>query len=297
MQLRVGIDIGGTSTKAGQLHADGTWHPAEPIPTNLADGPGAYLDRLAQWAQELGAQDYLGVGLPGLFKPETRVLCENPNLYQLVGLDLTVELSRRLGWDPAQVCIENDANVAALAESRLGAGRELGDLCMVTLGTGVGGGLILNGELFRGSRGQGAELGHISIHDREYCSVPCGCGTWGCLESFASATATIRRAQERKLPTDLAELSARASAQEGPERTLLYEVGVDLGLGLAQVLVLLDVPTIVIGGGLGLAFSSLEPGIREGIAERDFANRQPLIVPAYLGANAGWIGAALLCPE
>ena len=296
MQHRVGIDIGGTFTKAGRLFADGSRTAAEPFATDFSGGADPYLDRLVRCIRELDGQACAGVGVPGLFEPDSRILAENPNLRPLVGLDLTKEISGRLGWNSDQVQLENDANVAALAESRVGAGQGRGDMVMVTLGTGVGGGLILNGEMFRGSRGQGAELGHIAIHDREQSPVPCGCGKWGCLESFASATATIRRATERNLDPDLKTLAAKAKNSEGPERDLLHAVGLDLGLGLAQALVLLDTPTFVIGGGLGLAFETLEGGIRAGIAQRDFAGRHPNIVPAKLGNDAGWIGAALLCP-
>ncbi|HRV80575.1 MAG TPA: ROK family protein, partial [Planctomycetota bacterium] len=244
MATRIGVDIGGTSVKAGRLHADGSIEPMEPMPTLLGRDPGDFLDRLARRIEELGAKQSVGIGVPGIFAPGTRTLAGNPNLKALTGIDLRTELGRRLGWDPSSIQLENDANVAALGEARLGAGREVGDLVMVTLGTGIGGGIVMDGKIVRGSLGRGAEIGHLVIHDRGPESVACGCGRYGCLESYASATATIRRASEQGLTTDLGGLADCARAGEGPERALLEAIGADLGRGLALVLVLLDLPTI-----------------------------------------------------
>ncbi len=209
-------------------------------------------------------------------------------------MDLRTELSRRLGWPEACIVIDNDANVAALGEAQQGAGPAGEDLVMVTLGTGVGGGFVHRGQIFRGSLGQGAEIGHLFLHERSLCDEPCGCGRWGCLESFASATAAMRRARKAGLPAELDALCAAARKAPGPARKLLHAIGQDLGRGLAQVLVLFDPPTFVIGGGFGAALDLLLPGIRAGIAERDFAQRQPNILAATLGPDAGWIGAACL---
>lgn len=290
----VGIDIGGTAIKAGRLGPQGEPQPAAARPTLIENGAADLCDRLADWARELGARAPLGIGVPGVFAPGTRTLVESPNLPALEGCDLRLEVAQRLGWAPECIAIDNDANVAALGEARLGAGRNAGDLAMVTLGTGVGGGFVFGGQIFRGGLGQGAEVGHLFVHDRERCDEPCGCGRWGCLESFASATAAMRRARRAGLTDDLSALCAAAREAPGPARELLVAIGEDLGRGLAQVLVLLDPPTFVIGGGFGAALDTLLPGIRAGIAERDFAQRHPQIVAATLGADAGWIGAACL---
>ncbi|MFM7280881.1 MAG: ROK family protein, partial [Planctomycetia bacterium] len=124
----------------------------------------------------------------------------------------------------------------------------------------------------------------------------CGCGRLGCLETLASATATIRRAGERGLSTDLAVLAQTARRATGPERQLLREVGCDLGGGLASVVTLLDLRCFVIGGGFGAALDTLLEGVHEGIAERCFGDRvtEVRVLPAELGADAGWIGAARL---
>ncbi len=290
----IGVDIGGTSVKGGLILPDGSRRLAKPLPTVLDLGAEAFLDGLADWIQEFDADCPFGIGVPGVFEPGTRKLAESPNLKVLAGCDLALEMGQRLGRDAAGIPVENDANLAALGEQWLGAGRGNDDLVMVTLGTGVGGGIVLDGRIIRGPLGRGGEIGHLSIHEGENASVACGCGKFGCLESFASASAAQRRAREAGLTPDLSDLAAAARLQAGPERTLLHEIGEDLGRGLAQILVLLDVDTFVVGGGFGAALDMLQAGIAAGIRERDFAERQPQIVNAELGSDAGWLGAARL---
>jgi len=289
----VGIDLGGTAIKAGAVSAEGEVLDRRSAPVDAGAGPAVLLDRMAAIARELGASGAIGLGSPGLLDRARGAVIEAPNLHFLEGISLRDELARRLGLAPDAVALENDANVAALAEHWLGAGRGESHLCLVTLGTGVGGGLVLAGELYSGPGGMAGEIGHVVVDPN---GPPCGCGARGCLETRASASAARRRALERGLPGDLAELAAAARRSAGPERTLLLEVGVDLGRGLASVLTLLDVRLFVIGGGFGAAVDVLEPGIRMGLAERSYGARvaEVRIVPAALGADAGWIGAARL---
>ncbi|HEV8113458.1 MAG TPA: ROK family protein [Planctomycetota bacterium] len=289
----VGIDLGGTAIKAGAVSAEGQVLDRRSAPVDAGAGPVVLLDRMAAIARELGASGAIGLGSPGLLDRARGAVIEAPNLHFLEGISLRDELARRLSLAPDAVALENDANVAALAEHWLGAGRGESHLCLVTLGTGVGGGLVLAGELYSGPGGMAGEIGHVVVDPN---GPPCGCGARGCLETLASASAARRRALERGLPGDLAELAAAARRSAGPERTLLLEVGVDLGRGLASVLTLLDVRLFVIGGGFGAAVDVLEPGIRKGLAERSYGARvaEVRIVPAALGADAGWIGAARL---
>jgi len=288
----IGIDIGGTTVKGGLLLPDGSRRVASPLPTQLGSGASTFLDNLAHWIGELGSTCPLGIGVPGVFVPGTRKLADTPNLGALVGCDLAQELGLRLGREAPSIAVGNDANLAALGEQWMGAGRGHENLVMVTLGTGVGGGIILNGQLFEGSAGRGGEVGHIKIHEGGLAPIACGCGNFGCLETFASASAAQRLAREAGLPTDLDSLADAARNTHGPERVLLESIGKDLGRGLAQILILLDIETFVIGGGFGAALDILLPGIHEGIAERDFTSRTPRILAAQLGANAGWLGAA-----
>lgn len=292
----VGLDLGGTSIKAGALAQDGRVLARDQAPTPLDEGAEAVLDALAACARAVAREraiERVGLGTPGLVDRARGLVEASPNLEAMVGAPLREGLARRLGLASARVRIENDANAAALAEEKLGAGRARGDSCMVTLGTGVGGGLVLGGELFVGPGGLGGEIGHLVIHAG---GEPCGCGNRGCLEQYASATAAERRARAAGLEPDLERLAGRARASDGPERRLLGEIGRDLGRGLGLVVTLLDLRTFIVGGGFGAALDLLAAGARRGIGETTFGRRKDAIelVAAALGADAGWIGAALL---
>jgi len=293
----IGIDLGGTAIKAGAVDEQGNILERRSIPTGLQDGAAAVLDRMAAMARELGAESSVGVGSPGLIDHANGVVLECPNLKVLENVPLRDELARRLGLANGCIFLENDANAAAVGEGWLGAGRTQRDLLLVTLGTGVGGGLILSGELYVGAGGMSGEIGHVCIDpDGPWC----GCGRRGCVEQYASATAARRRARELGLPAeepgDLVKLSAIARERPGAERDLLAAIGRDLGRGLATAVTLLDLRCFVIGGGFGGAFDVLLPGIRSGIEERTYGRRMATIeiLPAELGADAGWIGAARL---
>ena len=297
----VGIDLGGTSIKAGACDEKGRVLDHRSVPTGLEDGTAAVLDRMADLARELGAaaggRRKVGVGAPGLIDHAAGRVLESPNLQAMQGVSVRDELAQRLDFEPAGVILENDANCAAYAENWCGAGVDETDLLLVTLGTGVGGGLILHDELYSGPGGMAGEVGHVCIDPD---GPPCGCGRRGCVEQFASATAATRRAVEaglpREKPGDLELLSEQARAWDGPERALLVSVGRDLGRGLGVVVCLLDLRTFVIGGGFGAATDVLEPGIREGLRDRSYGERLKSIriLPAVLGPDAGWIGAARL---
>ena len=289
----VGIDLGGTAVKAGAISETGTILERRSAPVDAREGPDALLDRIAEIARGLGAKDRLGLGCPGVFDRPRGSILEAPNLRFLEGISLTETLARRLGLRADDVRLENDANAAALGEQWIGAGRGADDLVLVTLGTGVGGGIVLGGRLFAGPGGMAGEIGHVVV---DPLGEVCGCGARGCLETLASATAARRRAAERNLPQDLERLSETARRIAGPERALLVEIGADLGRGLAVALTLLDVRLFVVGGGFGGALDLLEPGIRAGLAERSYGRRveDVRVVPAALGPDAGWIGAARL---
>jgi len=294
----VGLDFGGTAVKAGAVDAEGSVQDERSMPTELERGAADVLDRAARLARELGVEGALGVGIAGLVQRATGTLIESPNLSELNGVRLSAELGRRLGLRAEHVYLENDANVAALGEQWLGAGRGHDDVLVVTLGTGVGGGLILGGELFIGGSGFAGEIGHVVV---DPSGIRCGCGSIGCLETLASATAAARRARERGLPADrpgdVEHLCDRARETGGPERELLLEIGRDLGRGLAYAVVLVDLSCFVFAGGFARALDLLEPGIRAGIEERTFGARKIVLQRAELGTSAGWLGAARLALE
>ncbi|MBM3987542.1 MAG: ROK family protein [Planctomycetes bacterium] len=291
---QVGIDLGGTAAKSGRITHAGEILAEKTIEPGFADGPERVLDRLADLFRELGGGDALGVGVPGLLDRERGLVLSSPNLKGFSGLDVKSGLARRTGLAPERVHVENDANAAAVGELWLGAGRGERDALVVTLGTGIGGGLILGGKLHAGE-GLGGEIGHVVVDPR---GPRCGCGKQGCVEALASATAARRRALAARLPAespgDLVVLAQRAREGHEPERDLLREIGSDLGRGLGPVLCLLDLRLYIFGGGFSGALDVLEAGIREGIEERSFGGRAAAVrlLRATLGPAAGWIGAA-----
>lgn len=294
---RVGLDVGGTSIKSGRIDADGKVEAdLDPIAIPRGIRPDGFVELVVATARRLDARGALGIGIPGLLDRSFGGVRQSPNLPYLDGLPLRARVAQALGFVEQDVHVENDANAAALGEQWLGAGRGVRDLLLLTLGTGVGGGLILGGQLYAGD-GQGGEIGHVVIAPD---GPPCGCGSRGCLEQFASATAAKRRAVARGLPAaapgDLKLLTERARAGHAPERELLHEVGVDLGRGLGPVVCLLDLSCFVFGGGFSAALDVLEPGIRAGIRERSYGGRAEAVrlLRATLGPSAGWIGAARL---
>jgi len=207
---QVGIDLGGTAAKSGRITHAGEILAEKTIEPGFADGPERVLDRLADLFRELGGGDALGVGVPGLLDRERGLVLSSPNLKGFSGLDVKSGLARRTGLAPERVHVENDANAAAVGELWLGAGRGERDALVVTLGTGIGGGLILGGKLHAGE-GLGGEIGHVVVDPR---GPRCGCGKQGCVEALASATAARRRALAARLPAespgDLVVLAQRA---------------------------------------------------------------------------------------
>ena len=178
----VGLDLGGTAIKGGAVTPTGEILEEGSIPTRLERGAENLLERAADFARLLGAggEVPLGIGCPGLIERATGTILESPNLPQIQGLALAAELAQRLELPPDRVRLENDANVAALGELWLGAARGQQNVLVVTLGTGIGGGLILGGRLFAGASGRAGEIGHVSI---DPSAPPCASGVPGCLVS------------------------------------------------------------------------------------------------------------------
>ncbi len=293
----VGLDVGGTAIKVGAISKSGEvlFRGSEPL-GDERDAESC-LRKMVSLAKRAGVQNQLGVGIAGLVDRAAGRIDVSPNLQSLVGVELRAQLAQELGLEQAKVVLENDANVAALGEARRGAAQGESNALVVTLGTGIGGGLILDGKLFSGNSGLTGELGHVVIDPN---GPLCGCGARGCAETFASGTAARRRAVEaglpREKPGDLPLLCDQARAGNADAISLLHDIGRDLGFALATTLTLLDIRCFVIGGGFGAALDQLEPGIREGLEQRTFGDRVPSvrILPASLGSDAGWIGAAEL---
>jgi glucokinase len=287
----IGVDVGGTKILAGVVGSDGTIpaHREHATPLGSED---ELLDALEAAVRELLDESVVavGFGLPSRIDQRTGTAIGSVNI-PLVGVPFREVMSDRLALP---VTIENDANAAAIAEWRVGAGRGTSDMVMLTLGTGVGGGLILGGRPYRGSRGAGAELGHVVlVHD----GVRCSCGGYGHLESYVSGKAADELAREAFGPAaDAYRLVRLANEGDTTALELLAEVGRKLGSGLGSILNAYDPELIVIGGGFASAGELLLEPAREAM-EREALKpvREGMrVVRAELGTSAGMIGAALV---
>ena len=239
--------------------------------------------------------------VPGTINKNNTMVVQVPNLPCLDSLGLKAILEDELGWP---VVLENDANAAAVGEAWLGAARGYRSVICITLGTGVGGGIILDGELWRGAEGSAGEIGHTTVEP--FGGLKCKCGNTGCLEMFASATAIVRMAREGlPLYADSTLHAAKISAEKvfdagrnGDELALkiFKQVGKYLGVGLASLINLLGPEMIVIGGGVVNGWDLFERDMRDEVAARAFLPlaERVRIAPAECGDNAGLLGAARL---
>ena len=239
--------------------------------------------------------------VPGAVDSDKAVVLQAPNLPSLINFDLKAALEQRLGWP---VFLENDANAAAVGEMWLGAARGCRDVMSVTLGTGVGGGLILDGKLWRGSHGAAGEIGHATVDP--VSGLKCKCGNTGCLELFASATAIVRMTREnlslfpdsRLKSEDLTAERVYDAGLEGDELALAVfkRFGMYLGIGLANVINLIDPEIIVITGGAANGWDLFSSEMYRQVEERVFRTtaQQVRIARAECGDNAGLLGAAWL---
>jgi glucokinase len=304
----IGLDIGGTKIAGGVVTADGSVVERFPdVPTPPEDGT-ATLTILRQIIDELRTRhpriEAIGVGAAGLIEwPDGRIRWAPNNAYRALPL-------RRLLRDATglPVVVDNDANTAAWAEARLG--KNASHMAFLTVGTGLGGGLILDGRLYRGTTGIGAEVGHMVVDP--HSTYQCGCGNVGCLESVASGSALGRYGREAAAASPESRLASLAdgalnvtgeivflAARDGDPtaRELFARAGHWLGIGIASLVTLLEFELIVIGGGVATAGELLLDPARASFRQFLFAREHrelPPIIPARLGPEAGWIGSALL---
>lgn len=306
----IGVDVGGTKIAGGVVAPDGSIIARHELPTESGE-PQAIVAAIMKVVRELRAvapaAAAVGLGAAGLVDSSRGVVLGAPNIaYRNLPLR---DLVRERGGLP--VVVDNDANVAALGEAVYGAGAGAGDQLMITVGTGIGGGIIIDGRIYRGGGGIGAELGHIVVNPG---GPRCGCGNDGCLEAYASGTALGRTAIERiesHAGSEVLELAggdARSitgavvgqAAVKGDEfaLSLVREAAWWLGVGLASFVNIFDPERIVLGGGVteGLCDLLLDPA-RESmdgfIMGREW-RPAPQVVPAALGNSAGLVGAAVL---
>lgn len=300
--VALGIDIGGTNVKLALVTDGGEVLAQNSVPTAPERGPERFSLSVAQTAQALASGIGLdwndivgvGVGIAGFLDVERGWLEESVNLFWR-DVPLVQFMEEALG---KTVKLDNDANVAALGEVWLGAGRAANTALCVTLGTGVGGGIVIGGRVHRGASTMAGEIGHIMVkNDGELCN----CGRYGCLETLSSATALVRHALEAGVVSKDGELTAKeifelASAGDVKAQHAIDEMIQWLALGLSIGANLLNPDVIVIAGGVVNAGDALIEPLRKAFVEKalDRVARSCSIVPATLGSQAGVLGAARL---
>jgi glucokinase len=302
--VAIGVDVGGTKLVAATVTRDGRVleRRRKRTPAGRADLLVDTVDRLVA---DLGGTLPVGVGIAGLVDAGG-VVRYGPNI-GVRDLPLADELSQRLG---REVTVGNDATTAAWGEYLVGAATAARDAVMLTLGTGVGGGVIVGGRLLEGAHGFGGELGHVIVQE---AGRPCPCGNLGCLEAYASGTAIGLTARERLVNRDITsslrdvdELDGKAvtsAALAGDDfaAEVLRDAGTWLGVGLASLVNVLDPELIVVGGGAAIqagpfVIPAAVAAMRERVLGHDVRGL-PDVVPATLSDDAGMIGAALRAVE
>jgi glucokinase len=328
----IGVDLGGTNLRIAAVDEVGKLVEKTTLGTRVAMGRdhvvndmcAAILD-LASKHKDLGNLLGIGIGVPGIIDMETGMVRESPNLPDWADYPVRTEIERRLG---TRVVLENDANSAAFGEKWLGVAKDVDDMAMLTLGTGVGGGLVLGGRVWHGMAGMAAEFGHTTVEPE---GALCGCGNRGCLEAYASATAVVRMAREAisggaapglgRAANSSAEFSAKAVynlAIQGDEgaRRVFRQVGRALGIVLSDMVNALNLPMYVIGGGVSSAWDAFAPSVFEELRARSMVyaatapepsrgegasgkvkamgTKKTIVTRALLGSDAGLYGAARL---
>jgi len=295
-QRVIGVDVGGTKIAAGVIDREGRIERRLEHPTPLGSQE-ELLAGLDGAVEELLSDDIaaLGFGMPSTIDQRSGRVVSSVNV-PLAGLDFRQRMSERFSLP---VGMDNDANAATIAEWRIGAGKGASDMVMLTLGTGIGGGLILGGKPYRGFVGAGAELGHMVI---DYGGEPCGrgCDGHGHFEQFASGRAADRAAAEI-LGADSKARDLVEAAREGNEAALeaMREIGRRLGAGIGSLVNIFDPELVIIGGGFSRALDLLLESAQEVLAQEALPPGRDLvrIVPAELGPDAGLVGAGFVAFE
>jgi glucokinase len=308
--LAIGVDLGATTVKTGIVSADGVLVYQNRLPTNAEQGPEGVVAQI-----EASVRDAIrhangrmlrgiGIGSPGMVDDAGTVQAP-PNFAAWDNVPLADELRKRFAGLP--VVVENDANAAAIAESRFGAGKEWSDFLFVIWGTGVGGGVILGNKIYRGPTGGAGEIGHITI---DYRGPQCNCGNRGCVEAYVGQRYLSERTAERLkgrpaskiaqlVGGDLSKIEPKIIADAAHDgdtlaTEILTEAGELLGVAIASVMNMFDLRVSVIGGGVSAAGEFVIRTIEDSVRARVM---KPLrsgvrVLPATLGNDAGILGAA-----
>ena len=276
-KFSIGVDLGGTNLRIAAVDDQGTLIEKVTLGTKVQRGRDQVLADMCDAIQHLSDKYRdsaplvgIGIGVPGIIDMQTGLVRESPNLPDWVDYPARANIEQRL---KTVVILENDANVAALGEKWLGAAKDYADVAMLTLGTGVGGGLVMGGNIWRGANGMAGEFGHTTVEPNGHL---CGCGNLGCLEQYASATAMVRLASEAIASNSKSKLALAASSDpefsakslynlaiQGDEdaRGIFRFVGRCLGIVLSAMVNSLNLPIYVIGGGASSAWEAFAPAM------------------------------------
>jgi glucokinase len=305
----VGLDVGGSSMKGGVVDETGRPLSGVSLPTEAHKGQEFGLERMAETIQAavtsagltMSQIAAIGVATPGTMDIPAGIILDPPNLRPWQNMPVREPIEQRFNVPTA---FQNDANAAAMGEYWVGAGKDLHSLVLYTLGTGVGGGIIIGGNVVQGEHSHGAELGHVKIeitHPRQ-----CGCGRWGCLEAYASATAVIKRTREA-LGEDkglsrlhaIKELTAKdifdaAALGDVLAETIVEDTAFYLAVGTVNLMHIIDPDVVAFGGGMIATGEGFLQRIRRHVSEMAFPvpAARTKIFYAKLGSDAGFIGAA-----
>jgi glucokinase len=306
------VDLGGTNLRAANIDSAGRIHERVRTATPKSDDAADVVNSVGNAVHECEAAakkrgthiDAVSVVVPGTVHIETGLVVNAPNLESLQGFKLGPALESALG---RSVLLENDANAATLGEMWQGAARGFQNILCLTLGTGVGGGIVLNGKLWRGPDGTAGELGHFTVEP--FGGVHCKCGNTGCLEVYASGTAIVRMARERLVTHSESSLHSIAAAELTSEKifraatagdelalAVFHRAGIYLGVAMASFINIFNPEIIVVGGGVSEAWEVFAEPARAETLRRAFQvpAQRCRIVRAERGDDAGLIGAAWL---
>ena len=297
-QFALGLDLGGTQLKAGLVDRAGTVGRFLSIPSRAAEGAGGPIEAIAEATSAL-LRDHdvaaIALGTPGMVDALAGVVTDRtPHLPHWTDFALGAALRARLG---REVAIENDANLAALAEHRAGAARGARVSITVTVGTGIGSGIVIEGRVMRGFGGGAGEIGHLPLGSGEFA---CRCGVANCVEPEASGSGLVRQARALDLDVnDASGVFAAAAAGEPNARALIARLADRLGAVIGVAVNTLNPDVVVVGGGVADAGEALFAPLRAALERYTLAShrRGLRLLPAMLGNRAGVVGAGLLAWE
>jgi glucokinase len=310
-KLVLAADLGGTNLRMAVVNSYGEIVHRSKVPTpqtsrreDVLDAITASFEQCVAETSDGGTVVAFGAAVPATVNSRDGVILRSPNLPVLNGLEFTTVFSEKLGLP---VVLENDANSAAVGENWKGASRGIQNSICVTLGTGVGGGIIIDGKLLRGVDGTAGEIGHIAVEPEGY---PCGCGSRGCVEQYSSAIGVKNLAAElavrypnNKLSgaDDISPLKVYEAGLAGDELALevFRTFGIYLGIALGGLVNVLNPEAIVIGGGVSAGWDLFIEPLREEIFRRAFRHpaERVRLMRSELGDDAGIVGAAFLASE